>query len=221
MKKIIFGFAVCMALLSFESNAKENLSLKQEFKFDSEEIESNDKADFLEQINEIIKCLTEIKNMLLNFGKITVENSELKNENFIEFKEPSNSGQIKDEKILLNNKEFAEFEKELRGLNDALLNPEERSNKKSRTSNKKKQNPGISFDTILNKGSKIFDNKKNEQLFNSENTPSDWKNLYFNALNAWKEIKGMLTSDKKFVEKLNNFKEKIRLLHQDIQNSST
>ncbi len=175
MKKITCGLAVCLILLNFESDAKTNpKSQITELK----SIRTNlNKLKLLEKINELIKCLTEIKNMLLN---ISIE------KNFNKSQKPYFENQT----VIKN----------LKDVNTAL------------------QNPGTRFNTILNKGSKIFDNEETDKLFNHKNIPSDLKNSYSNALNAWKEIKRMPISDEKYDKKLNNFKEKIRLLYQNIQN---
>jgi len=158
--------------------------------------ESHAGTDVLsEQIEKLIVCLNQMKSMLLNanLGKI-----------YYEQENPSNTNQEKtphkQERPYLKNKNFIEFRKQLKGFNSAL------------------QNSGTTLNVILNKGRQIFENKKNNQFFTSEDLPSTLKDSYSNALNSWKKIKRMPISDEKYDEKLNNFREKIRSLYQDIQN---
>lgn len=223
MRKITYTLIIiCGALLNFESNGK-NYELSSSDYYSSADFRSDfakfsknleelkkikadlDNMKFSQKINELIKCLTRISNILSDINR---------RQNQIQPR--VKESQIYDEKILNKNTNLhyenrvsiEAFEKDLRGFNSALQSRETR------------------FNTILNKGNKIFDNEENARLFApGKKISSDLKRLfeqihntrYPEALSAWSEIKNTPITDKKLDEKLNNFRKKVGLLYRDVQ----
>jgi len=226
MKKTTCGLIICGILLNFESDGK---NYENEFSSDSyyssadfrsdftkfsenfaefKKIKSNiNNTNFTQKIKELEKCLTKIDDALSDIIRRQRQNRIYPRINETKISNGKQSG--KNQKSYYENHAFVEtFEKDLRGFNSALQNRQTR------------------FNTILNKGHKIFDNEKNAQLFNpNKKISSDLKDLfkqihntrYPEALNAWLEIKYMPITDEKFDKKLNNFKEKVGLLYRDVQ----
>ena len=222
MKKITYGLIICGTLLNFESNGESSefssaadYSSSDFAKFSENFAEFKkikadlDNMKFSQKINELEKCLAKIENILSDL--IRRHNRVQHQTEANKISDEQNPNKI--QKSHYENQESVEiFEKNLRGFNSALQNPKTR------------------FNTILNKGNKIFDNEENSQLFslNSKISP-DLKELfeqirdtrYPEALSAWLEIKYMPSTDEKLDEKLNNFKEKVGLLYKDVQKIKT
>ncbi len=222
MKKITYTLIIiCGTLLNFESNGKNyepsplsssdyysSADFRSDFAKFSKNLEElkKIKADldnmrFSQKINELIKCLTKISNILSDINR---------RQNQIQTNGTSEGEKIdKNQRSYYANQTSVEiFEKDLRGFNSALQSRETR------------------FNTILNKGNKIFDNKENARLFApGKKISSDLKRLfeqihntrYPEALSAWSEIKNTPITDKKLDEKLNNFRKKVGLLYRDVQ----
>lgn len=230
MKKATYGLIICGMLLNFESNGR-NSEFSSTDNYSSADFSSDFDSDFAkfseslaefkkikadldsmkfsQKINELEKCITEISNILSGINHR--QNRFQHQAEETEISDGKNLNKI--QKSYYENQESVEiFEKNLRGFNLALQNPKTR------------------FNTILNKGNKIFDNEKNKELFSpGGKIPSDLKNLfeqiydtrYPEALKAWLEIKYMPSTDKKYDEKLNNFREKVELLFRYVQKIKT
>lgn len=210
MRKIIFGLIVCMALSSFASNADIN-----QFEKPASESELNIKTSTSLKIKELIFWLNKIINLLSNANFRINASSEV-NKNSQEdtssrtngsseanISSETNIGSVlntspetstdSESKSYLKNPNFTKLKKELTDLNKALQNKKAHRN------------------TILGKGDRIFNDN---QFFRSENIPSGLKELYADTVRAWEKIRYEEISN----EKLDNFREKISLLYQHIQN---
>lgn len=224
MKKTTCSLIICGMLLNFESDGKNyefssaSYYSSADFRSDFTKFSENfaefkkiklnlNNTNFQQKINELEKCLNRIDDILSDIIRRQGQNRVYSRIN--ETKISDGKQADKNQKSYYENQAFVEtFEKDLRGFNSALQSRQTR------------------FNTILNKGHKIFDNEKNAQLFNpNKKISSDLKELfkkihdtrYPEALSAWSEIKYMPITDEKFDKKLNNFKEKVGLLYRDVQ----
>ncbi len=161
----------------------------------------------LENIKTIfdnIKFSEKTKKLKESLHKLEIMSSSINSQqNQLTETELSEETELNQKAYYENLKSIKDFTKNLKGFYQAL------------------QNSGTRFNAILNKGHKLFDDEENKQLFKLKTTPSNLKAPYFNALNAWLEIKYMSNTDADFDTNLNNFKTKIKSLYENLAKIDT
>lgn len=191
MKKIIFGLSICMTLSSFGSNV-EPIQLNHDATL------SNTEYD--EQISKIeypsnSKSSTRINTLQKKIKELIFWLTKIRN---LLLNERLQVNANQEAKSYLNDPTFMKFKQNLINFNKVMQSTKAHRN------------------TIFGKGDEIFSDSNN-QFFSSESIPSDLKNLYSNVLNAWEKIRYGTNPN----EELDDFREKIKSLHQYVQNQNT
>lgn len=198
MKKIIFGLSICVTLSGFGSNVNMNQSEKVATLLDTESVTKV--PTFVEQTNKIVPSSN-----FESSSKTDVFLNEIKELIFwltkirnLLLNERLQVNANQEAKSYLNDPTFMKFKQNLINFNKVMQSTKAHRN------------------TIFGKGDEIFSDSNN-QFFSSESIPSDLKNLYSNVLNAWEKIRYGTNPN----EELDDFREKIKSLHQYVQNQNT
>ena len=187
-----------MTLSSFGSNVNMNQSEKVATLLDTE---SDTKVPtFVEQTNKIVpssnfKSSSKTDVFLNEIKELIFWLTKIRN---LLLNERLQVNANQEAKSYLNDPTFMKFKQNLINFNKVMQSTKAHRN------------------TIFGKGDEIFSDSNNK-FFSSESIPSDLKNLYSNVLNAWEKIRYGTNPN----EELDDFREKIKSLHQYVQNQNT